>query len=46
MKQEQILVDKTTLLFLLDKVEECYYEECKKIVDKLLGIKEEEDKEE
>ena len=29
-------MDEKTLLFLLDKVEECYKAECKKIVEKIL----------
>lgn len=35
-KDEKIIIDKDTLLFLLDKLEECYKAECEKIVKKIL----------
>jgi len=38
-KLKKITIDKDTLLFLLDKVEECYKAECEKIVEKILGGK-------
>lgn len=36
MTEKQITISENTLLFLLDKVEECYKDECKKIVEKVL----------
>lgn len=37
MKGKKVLISENTLLFLLDKVEECYKKECKKIVNRLLN---------
>lgn len=36
MNEKQVLISENTLLFLLNKVEECYKDECKKIVEKIL----------
>lgn len=35
-KEKQVLVSENILLFLLDKVEKCYEEECRNIVKKIL----------
>lgn len=37
MNEKQVLISENTLLFLLDKVEECYKPECAKIVKKFLS---------
>lgn len=39
-EKEKIIIEKNTLLFLLDKVEECYKAECEKIVKKILDREE------
>lgn len=36
MTEKQVLISENTLLFLLDKVENCYKDECQKIVEKVL----------
>ena len=36
LKEKQVLVSENILLFLLDKVEKCYEEECRNIVKKIL----------
>lgn len=36
MEEKKVVISENTLLFLLDKVEECYKAECEKIVKRLL----------
>lgn len=36
MESKKIIITEEQLLFLLDKVEECYKDECKKIVERIL----------
>lgn len=37
MEEKTILISENTLLFILDKVEDCYKEECEKIIKSLLN---------
>ena len=39
MEERKVLITENQLLFLLDKVEDCYKDECKKIIEKLLEEK-------
>lgn len=36
MEEKEVLITENQLLFLLDKIEDCYKDECKKIVEELL----------